>query len=157
MTPLSVPNVIARKHQPPLSPLKFVQGVSRPWKDRERGHVSTVTQAGDEYSVALASDDPVSTHSRHFPLHDAHYFCLPAQFDGKVAAIQVSLRDRMRFYKLRVTTNAANIATTFNEQFKPETIPETNDPFRVDWVSSSDEEYIVGEKVYWSVALLLNH
>lgn len=53
----------------------------------------------------------------------------------------------MRFYKLRVTTNAANIATTFNEQFKPETIPEVNDPFRIDWVTSSDEEYIVGEKV----------
>lgn len=53
----------------------------------------------------------------------------------------------MRFYKLRVTTNAANIATTFNEQFTPEAIPETNDPFRVDWVSSADEEHVVGEKV----------
>ena len=53
----------------------------------------------------------------------------------------------MRFYKLRVTTNAANIATTFNEQFTPETIPETNDPFRVDWVNSANDEYIVGEKV----------
>ena len=53
----------------------------------------------------------------------------------------------MRFYKLRVGTNAANIAKTFNEQFKPEAIPEVNDPFRVDWITSSSEEFIVGEKV----------
>ncbi|EKM50060.1 uncharacterized protein PHACADRAFT_264564 [Phanerochaete carnosa HHB-10118-sp] len=124
VTPASVPNVIARKHQPVPAPA-FVEGISRPRKDRERGEVSTVVQPGDEYSVGLASDDP---------------------FDAKVAAIQVSLRDRMRFYKLRVTTNAAATASQFNEQFKPETIPEANDPFRVDWIKApSDEAYVVGD------------
>jgi actin-related protein 8 len=59
VTPLSVPNVIARKHKPPVPPSQFVPGISRPRKERERGHVSTVSQTGDEYSVALASDDPV--------------------------------------------------------------------------------------------------
>ena len=53
----------------------------------------------------------------------------------------------MKFYKLKVTTNAPTIASTFNESFKPETIPEVNDPFKVDWISSSDEEYMVGERV----------
>ncbi len=54
----------------------------------------------------------------------------------------------MRFYKLRVTTNAANIASTFNEQFKPEIIPENVDPFRVNWITTpSKEDYLVGEKV----------
>lgn len=53
----------------------------------------------------------------------------------------------MRFYKLRVTPNAANIASTFNEQFKPEIISEFNDPFRVDWITSPSEEFFVGEKV----------
>ena len=57
------------------------------------------------------------------------------------------MRDRMRFYKLRVATNAANIAMTFNEQFKPETIPESNDPFRVEWQTATDEDFIVGERV----------
>ena len=52
----------------------------------------------------------------------------------------------MRFYKLRVTSNAAGIATTFNEQFRPEIIPEVNDPYQVDWVSSTEDEYVVGEK-----------
>ena len=54
----------------------------------------------------------------------------------------------MRFYKLRVTTNAAAVASQFNEQFRPETIPEANDPFRVDWIAAPTEDaYLVGEKV----------
>lgn len=53
----------------------------------------------------------------------------------------------MRFYKLRVTPNAANIASTFNDQFKPEIIPEANDPFRVDWISESSEDTLVGDVV----------
>lgn len=53
----------------------------------------------------------------------------------------------MRFYKLRVTPNAASIASTFNESFKPEIIPEANDPFRVNWVDNSDKAYHVGEEV----------
>lgn len=55
----------------------------------------------------------------------------------------------MRFYKLRVTPNATSIASTFNEQFKPEIIPEQNDPFWVDWIhkTSSDDVYLIGDKV----------
>lgn len=71
----------------------------------------------------------------------------PLQFDMKVAAITISLRDRMRFYKLRVTPNAANIASTFNEQFQPETIAEANDPFRIDWIRDDTESYLVGDQV----------
>ena len=59
----------------------------------------------------------------------------------------------MRFYKLRVTANAAAVASTFNEQFKSETIPEANDPFRVDWIMNTPEEdYLVGEKVSFCVS-----
>lgn len=53
----------------------------------------------------------------------------------------------MRFYKLRVTPHATSIASTFNEQFKPEIIPEQNDPFWVDWIHESDDAYLVGDKV----------
>lgn len=55
----------------------------------------------------------------------------------------------MRFYKLRVTPNATNIASTFNEQFKPEIISEYNDPFLVDWIHdlSSDDAFLIGDKV----------
>ena len=58
-----------------------------------------------------------------------------------------SLRERMRFYKHRVTPNATSIARTFNEQFKPEIISEHNDPYRVDWLDAScNEDVLIGEK-----------
>ncbi|KAG6910023.1 hypothetical protein DXG01_013747 [Tephrocybe rancida] len=68
-------------------------------------------------------------------------------FDEKIAAITVALRDRMRFYKLRITHNATTIASVFNEQFKPEIIAEYNDPFRVEWTERTyDEDVYFGEK-----------
>lgn len=52
----------------------------------------------------------------------------------------------MRFYKLRVTPNAAAIASTFNEQFKPEII--TSDPSSIDWIDDTcQEQVVVGEDV----------
>ena len=64
----------------------------------------------------------------------------------------MSLRDRMRFYKLRMTPDAAIKAAAFNEQLKPELIPEQNDPFRVDWIYDiATEPYYVGEKVCQTV------
>jgi actin-related protein 8 len=55
----------------------------------------------------------------------------------------------MRFYKLKVTPNAAHVASTFNEQFKPEIIHNHNDPFHVDWLTEplDTNEVFVGEKV----------
>ncbi len=79
------------------------------------------------------------------------------QFDEKLEVIQVSLRDRMRFYKLRVTPDAATKGATFNEQLKPELIPEQNDPFCVDWIHDvAAEPYYVGEKVRPGVFLTVS-
>jgi actin-related protein 8 len=53
----------------------------------------------------------------------------------------------MRFYKLRVAPNATKIASTFNEQFKPEKIPEHND-YQTEWIDAScPDEILIGEKV----------
>lgn len=54
----------------------------------------------------------------------------------------------MRFYKLRVTPNAVQIANSFNERFKPEVIADYNDPFRIDWMYEDVDDIVVGEKVY---------
>jgi actin-related protein 8 len=52
----------------------------------------------------------------------------------------------MRFYKLRVTPNAAAIASTFNEQFKPEII--TSDPKQIQWLDNVEQAHaVVGEEV----------
>ncbi|GBE86660.1 hypothetical protein SCP_0905400 [Sparassis crispa] len=124
VNPVTIPNVIARKHTRPVLAPKYVEGISRP-RAAARAHAAATPPNGDEYSVSLTSDDP---------------------FDLKVAAITVSLRDRMRFYKLRVTPNAAGIASTFNEQFVPEIIPESNDPFLIDWIKEPIEDVLVGDK-----------
>jgi actin-related protein 8 len=58
----------------------------------------------------------------------------------------------MRFYKLRVTPHAAAIASTFNEQFKPEII--TSDPKRIEWFDSTiQDKVIVGEDVSTHVSV----
>lgn len=127
VTPASIPNVIARKHKPPAPVPTYVEGISRPRKGQAPQLSVSANADGDEYAVDITSDDP---------------------FDTKMGSIIVSLRERMRFYKLRVTCNAARVASTFNEQFKPEIIPEVNDPFLVDWIQEplEDTEVLVGER-----------
>ncbi|KAI0306069.1 actin-like ATPase domain-containing protein [Multifurca ochricompacta] len=123
VTPVTVPNVIARKSINAPAPV-FFRGILRPRDGRPRSLLSPPN--GDESVVARGSDDP---------------------FEERIEVIQVSLRDRMRFYKLRVTPDAAIKAATFNEQLKPELIPEINDPFHVDWIHDiATEPYYVGEK-----------
>lgn len=66
VTPVSIPNVIARKAKAPVPARIYLEGVSRPRKDRERGQPSTIAQPGDEYAVSLASDDPASQFRPNF-------------------------------------------------------------------------------------------
>ncbi|KAF9223955.1 hypothetical protein BS17DRAFT_680844, partial [Gyrodon lividus] len=129
VTPISIPNVIARQHKPPTPEPTYVESIARPRKGRNERSSTPQPPNGDEYAVAPPSDDP---------------------FEVKLASITVSLRERMRFYKLRVTPNAASIASTFNEQFKPEIIHEYNDPFQVDWIHEPfpDNTCLTGEKVW---------
>ncbi|KAF8825768.1 hypothetical protein HHX47_DHR6000233 [Lentinula edodes] len=127
VTPVTVPTVVARRCKTPVTPHTFIEGIARPRAGKKNLRPSEKSLDQNEYEVSTTSDDP---------------------FEEKIAAITTSLRDRMRFYKLRVTPNAANIASTFNGPFRPEIIAEHNDPYRVDWISSStDEEVLVGDKV----------
>ncbi|KIL69325.1 hypothetical protein M378DRAFT_69891 [Amanita muscaria Koide BX008] len=118
VNPVTIPSVVAWRCKGPVVSPVFVEGVSRPKKGRIMS-----TKGGDASAV---HDDP---------------------FEEKVATLIASLRDRMRFYKHRVTPNATSIARTFNEQFKPEIIPEHNDPYRVEWLDAScNEAVLIGEK-----------
>jgi len=54
----------------------------------------------------------------------------------------------MKFYRVKVTQNAASVASAFNESFKPEVIPDSADPDPVDWITEPSEEVLVGEKVW---------
>jgi len=103
-----------------------LERIIRPRKDWRHAPGSETEKNEEEYDISVTSDDP---------------------FDTKVAAIKASLRDRMRFYKLRVTPNATRIASTFNEQFKPEIIAEYNDPYRVEWLDHTcNDDVLVGDQ-----------
>jgi len=54
----------------------------------------------------------------------------------------------MKFYRVKVTQNAASVASAFNESFKPEIIPESADPDPLDWITEPSEEVFVGDKVW---------
>lgn len=68
--------------------------------------------------------------------------------EAKIASIATSLRDRMRFYKLKVTGNAAQMATSFNEQFQPERV-EDDRKQRRDWIlkPTRADDVLVGIRV----------
>ncbi|KAF7356541.1 Actin-related protein 8 [Mycena venus] len=124
--PVAVPNVVARKVNPPSdAPApSYVQGIYRPRGDTVPQQEDPSTTQ-DEYAVKVTSDDP---------------------FDEKIAEVTISLRDRMRFYKLRVTANAATVASVFNEQFQPEIIAEHNDPYQPEWIKDDATGVLVGDK-----------
>ncbi|PPQ78392.1 hypothetical protein CVT25_011615 [Psilocybe cyanescens] len=123
VNPISVPCVVARKSKTPFTVAPRIQLVSRPRKRR------TEKSSADGRSPSGADEMPVDD-----------------PFDAKLASITVSLRDRMRFYKLRITPNATKIASTFNEQFQPERIAEHND-YQTEWIDSScPDKVLVGEK-----------
>ncbi|KAJ7091416.1 hypothetical protein B0H15DRAFT_836015 [Mycena belliarum] len=124
--PVAVPNVVARKINPTTDapPLKFIEGIYRPRKGNTVAQGQNTSENKDEYAVTITSDDP---------------------FDEKIAEVTISLRDRMRFYKLRVTPNAANVASTFNDQFRPEIIAEHNDPYQLEWIKD-DVNVLVGDQ-----------
>ena len=57
VTPVTVPNVIARKTTNAPAPMS-VKGISRPQKGHARA-LPTPPTGNDEYAVARGSDDPV--------------------------------------------------------------------------------------------------
>ncbi|KAJ7224190.1 hypothetical protein GGX14DRAFT_424627, partial [Mycena pura] len=123
--PITVPNVVARKiNSPSAVPCpSFVRGIYRPRENAVPPPEDSSDQK-DESAVPVTADDPL---------------------DEKIADITSSLRDRMRFYHLRVTPNADNVASTFNEQFQPEIIAEHNDPYQLEWIKDGPD-VLVGEK-----------
>lgn len=59
VTPVSIPNVIARKHKGSVTQLSYVEGISRPQKEKVRSNSMHSAQGSDEYAVPIISDDPV--------------------------------------------------------------------------------------------------
>ncbi|KAF8603889.1 actin-like ATPase domain-containing protein [Ceratobasidium sp. AG-I] len=124
--PVSIPNVIARKQRvQPVAKPAFHSSIIQPQSERETGREKT--NGPDE-----AAD-------------------LEEPFVERTAGIRSSLLARMKFYKLQVLPNASSDATRFNTNYKPTTIADHNDPYRVEWLGTpakpvTTEEYFIGEK-----------
>lgn len=72
----------------------------------------------------------------------------------KIAAIAISLRERMRFYKLKVVANASRIAANFNERLEGEPVAD-NDSLRIDWkYDPPSDDVLVGEKVVVNLSFI---
>ena len=61
-------------------------------------------------------------------------------WNDKLELIQGDLRTRMRAFKLRGTTNGQGLSTAYNEDVKPEEIPENLDNEKIDYIYDDDYE-----------------
>ncbi|KZS90775.1 actin-like ATPase domain-containing protein [Sistotremastrum niveocremeum HHB9708] len=125
--PITVSHVIARKINGVVNPPPPIQRISRPTPSKKDGTDEDPID-DDDYPISLSPDDPL---------------------EAKIASISISLRERMRFYKLRISRDARKNATAFNKRSKPEIIHDHNDPYRVQWVTTPPAgDIVVGERVF---------
>jgi actin-related protein 8 len=59
VNPVSVPNVIARKHKETVPEPIFSEGIYRPRNKKPKPQSPAPVENGDEYAVTADSDDPV--------------------------------------------------------------------------------------------------
>lgn len=69
-------------------------------------------------------------------------------FNDAHKTVYRDFRERMKFYKRRILPNSHDICVGFNSRSLPESIPEHNDPYRVEWTDVAEEKkkYYTGHK-----------
>lgn len=139
VVPTVVPHVIARKcRTQPAPPPLSLQSIMRPQLDKDGENDTTDTS--DEYQVKARSDDPVCIVLLTIKTRLITCYW---KVEKKIAAITTSLRDRMRFYQIRVVPNASKATKSFNEMVVGEP---TSDPnFRQNKKTLGD--ILIGEDV----------
>ncbi|KAJ1666463.1 actin-like protein arp8 [Coemansia sp. RSA 1813] len=72
-----------------------------------------------------------------------------AAVDSTLKMLRDALKQHQRQSKRKVPPNVYSQVLTYNKQSKPETIVDHNDPFRIEWIPSSEieEDHLIGEKV----------
>lgn len=69
------------------------------------------------------------------------------EFKEAHATVYRDFRERMRFYKRRVVPNSHELVVSYNKRVRdPETIPDHNDPGRIEWTEPKGERYITGAR-----------
>ncbi|KAF5362071.1 hypothetical protein D9756_002285 [Leucocoprinus leucothites] len=125
VVPLSIPCVVARKCRTQAPKVTRIRNVACPRSQMTEDEVVRQKEQESTEEDKADNKDP---------------------FDSKLAGMTGSLKERMRFFKLRTTPNAHAISTTFNKQFQPEIISEQNDPFQIEWIDhTSTEDMLIGD------------
>lgn len=116
--PKSTPNVIAHKLQPGESPPPLPVFPQRN---------STTDEDGGEVPPDLM---------------------FGAEFKEAHSTVYRDFRERMRFYKRRVVPNSHELVVSYNKRVRdPESIPDHNDPGRIEWTEPGPgERYITGAR-----------
>lgn len=69
------------------------------------------------------------------------------EFKDAHAAVYRDFRERMRFYKRRVVPNSHELVVSYNKRVRdPETIPDHNDPGRIEWTEPGGAKYVTGAR-----------
>ncbi|KAF7727077.1 actin-like protein arp8 [Apophysomyces ossiformis] len=135
--PKTVPHVIARRMHTPLTPV--TDKVIRPNMDLDIQKDSEKSSSPDEDDGDSISDKrAVDADSMNFNREEA------------LREIKNELKWRMKNAKRRAVPNAEAQVIGFNTQAFQETIPDHNDPYKVEWTEIQDgpskPEYVVGDK-----------
>lgn len=72
---------------------------------------------------------------------------VPESTPWKTKALEQDLKTRLRYNKIRTVPQGHQLSTSWNQLSTPETIPDHNDPNRIDWTEPAKEEVaIVGPR-----------
>lgn len=72
---------------------------------------------------------------------------LIAQVDKHIEDLRDYLRNRLRQNRLSTDYRDGFRVKQYNAKVKPESIPEHNDPFRIDWTEVNGKKFFVGTEV----------
>ncbi|KAH1343680.1 hypothetical protein KXV68_002586 [Aspergillus fumigatus] len=121
-------------------------------------------------STTSESEDHAEPHPKRLKLDDGSLMepekMLGPEFSSLYTTMAAELKAHMRQNKRRTLPNSKEMVINYNRRTVPETIPEHNDPLRVEWTDITDDapEYIVGQaalripddskpryKLYWPI------
>ncbi|KDQ13053.1 hypothetical protein BOTBODRAFT_160982 [Botryobasidium botryosum FD-172 SS1] len=147
--PVTVAHVIARKSKPPIVPPAFFPRIVRGAASTDGAQQKNVDAQADAMDTDDAPPNVVVTNDEDEKDAVPDNANTNDPTNSKIAAIRGVLRSRMRSSKLRAVPNATQVAASYNEQAKHETIRDHNDPYRVDWLNTqTGDDIIVGENVF---------
>ena len=68
------------------------------------------------------------------------------QVDQKIGYLRDYLKSRLAANRLATDWREGSRVRASNQKVRPESIPEHNDPYRIDWTESNGKTYFIGQE-----------